>query len=170
MRFSTSVLFSLSIGVELLTPAFPQYFLLLATVANIAKQISLACYLATSVSLKALNSLCFNFLCLNVSFKLRLFPISIILVHFGGSNYSRSKYYRTLKVLTFWKIPFISPIASLKPEFKIQTEKGKMGIMSIVSCPLTFQNGQLLWHVPKLKRNQIKGQEGVFSCHHVPYC
>ncbi|KAA8547276.1 hypothetical protein F0562_003860 [Nyssa sinensis] len=47
VRFSTSVLFSLSIGVELLTPAFPQYFLLLASVANIAKQISLACYLAT---------------------------------------------------------------------------------------------------------------------------
>lgn len=47
VRFSTSVMFSLSIGVELLTPAFPQYFLLLATVANIAKQISLACYLAT---------------------------------------------------------------------------------------------------------------------------
>ncbi|KDP31846.1 hypothetical protein JCGZ_12307 [Jatropha curcas] len=47
VRFSTSVLFSLSIGVELLTPAFPQHFLLLATIANIAKQISLACYLAT---------------------------------------------------------------------------------------------------------------------------
>lgn len=47
VRFSTSVLFSLSIGVELLTPAFPKYFLLLATMANIAKQISLACYLAT---------------------------------------------------------------------------------------------------------------------------
>lgn len=50
VRFSTSVLFSLSIGVELLTPAFPQYFLLLASIANIAKQISLACYLATGVS------------------------------------------------------------------------------------------------------------------------
>ncbi|KAL5557183.1 hypothetical protein UlMin_039419 [Ulmus minor] len=47
VRFSTSVLFTLSIGVELLTPVFPQYFLLLATIANIAKQISLACYLAT---------------------------------------------------------------------------------------------------------------------------
>lgn len=32
---------------ELLTPVFPQYFLLLASIANIAKQISLACYLAT---------------------------------------------------------------------------------------------------------------------------
>lgn len=49
VRFSTSVLFSLSIGVELLTPAFPQQFLLLATLANVAKQISLASYLATSV-------------------------------------------------------------------------------------------------------------------------
>ncbi|CAI9110066.1 OLC1v1010029C1 [Oldenlandia corymbosa var. corymbosa] len=50
VRFSTSVLFSLSIGVELLTPVFPNYFLLLATVANIAKQISLACYLATGTT------------------------------------------------------------------------------------------------------------------------
>ncbi|KAF9608881.1 hypothetical protein IFM89_011919 [Coptis chinensis] len=47
VRFSTSIVFSLSIGIELLTPFFPRYFLLLATVANIAKQISLACYLAT---------------------------------------------------------------------------------------------------------------------------
>ncbi|KAK6128788.1 hypothetical protein DH2020_037424 [Rehmannia glutinosa] len=47
VRFSTSVLFSLSIGIELLTPVFPKYFLLLATLANIAKQISLACHLAT---------------------------------------------------------------------------------------------------------------------------
>nr|XP_011465444.1 PREDICTED: protein root UVB sensitive 4 [Fragaria vesca subsp. vesca] len=48
VRFSTSVLFTLSIGVELLTPAYPQYFLLLASLANVAKQISLACYIATS--------------------------------------------------------------------------------------------------------------------------
>ncbi|KAK3011721.1 hypothetical protein RJ639_012284 [Escallonia herrerae] len=47
VRFTASVMFSMSIGVELLTPAFPQYFLLLASIANIAKQISLACYLAT---------------------------------------------------------------------------------------------------------------------------
>lgn len=47
VRFTTSVLFTMSIGVELLTPVFPQHFLLLASVANIAKQISLACYLAT---------------------------------------------------------------------------------------------------------------------------
>ncbi|KAI4332305.1 hypothetical protein L6164_017227 [Bauhinia variegata] len=47
VRFSTSVLFVASIGLELLTPTFPQCFLLLATIANIAKQISLACYLAT---------------------------------------------------------------------------------------------------------------------------
>lgn len=50
VRFSTSVLFSLSIGVELLTPAFPRYFLLLASIANIAKQISLSCYLATGTA------------------------------------------------------------------------------------------------------------------------
>ncbi|KAL5057530.1 hypothetical protein RYX36_029134 [Vicia faba] len=47
VRFATSVLFVGSIGLELLTPAFPRLFLLLATIANIAKQISLACYLAT---------------------------------------------------------------------------------------------------------------------------
>ncbi|PIA52424.1 hypothetical protein AQUCO_01000355v1 [Aquilegia coerulea] len=50
VRFSTSIIFTLSIGVELLTPFFPHYFLLLATVANIPKQISLACYLATASS------------------------------------------------------------------------------------------------------------------------
>ncbi|EOX91264.1 hypothetical protein QUC31_003025 [Theobroma cacao] len=48
VRFSTSLLFTLSIGVELLTPIFPQHFLLLASLANIAKQMSLACYIATS--------------------------------------------------------------------------------------------------------------------------
>ncbi|GAB2255318.1 hypothetical protein Droror1_Dr00009096 [Drosera rotundifolia] len=48
VRFATSILFSLSIGVELMTPLFPHCFLLLASVANIAKQISLACYLATA--------------------------------------------------------------------------------------------------------------------------
>eukprot|EP01018_Ginkgo_biloba_P002863 Gb_07487 [translate_table: standard] len=48
VRFSTSVLFSLSIGVELLTLIFPQKFLLLATIANIAKSISMAAYVATS--------------------------------------------------------------------------------------------------------------------------
>ncbi|KAK6152684.1 hypothetical protein DH2020_012323 [Rehmannia glutinosa] len=56
VRFSTSVLFSLSIGIELLTPVFPKYFLLLATLANIAKQISLACHLATGLFVK----LCFS--------------------------------------------------------------------------------------------------------------
>ncbi|KAG6424053.1 hypothetical protein SASPL_114465 [Salvia splendens] len=50
VRFSTSILFSLSIGVELLTPAYPAHFLLLATIANIAKQISLACYLSTGTA------------------------------------------------------------------------------------------------------------------------
>ncbi|CAA6657753.1 unnamed protein product [Spirodela intermedia] len=47
VRFSTSILFSLSIGIELLTPLFPQKFLLLATLANVAKSISLAAYIAT---------------------------------------------------------------------------------------------------------------------------
>ncbi|GJS95915.1 dehydroascorbate reductase 2, partial [Tanacetum coccineum] len=42
----TSVVFSFIIRVELMTPAFSQYFLLLASIANIAKQIGLACYLA----------------------------------------------------------------------------------------------------------------------------
>ncbi|KAF3786355.1 root UVB sensitive 4 protein [Nymphaea thermarum] len=48
VRFSTSVLFSLGVGVEMLTSIFPQYFLLLAAIANIAKSISLAAYIATS--------------------------------------------------------------------------------------------------------------------------
>ncbi|KAE8707067.1 Protein root UVB sensitive 4 [Hibiscus syriacus] len=48
VRFSTSLLFTLSIGVELFTPIFPQHFLLLASLANVAKQMSLACYMATS--------------------------------------------------------------------------------------------------------------------------
>lgn len=48
VRFSTAVLFSLSVGVELLTPVFPRNFLLLASMANIAKSISLAAYIATS--------------------------------------------------------------------------------------------------------------------------
>lgn len=47
VRLTTSVLFVGSIGLELLTPTFPRLFLLLATIANIAKQLSLACYLAT---------------------------------------------------------------------------------------------------------------------------
>ncbi|CAN6447683.1 unnamed protein product [Victoria cruziana] len=48
VRFSTSVLFSLGVGVEMLTSIFPQYFLLLAATANIFKSISLAAYIATS--------------------------------------------------------------------------------------------------------------------------
>ncbi|XP_078430557.1 root UVB sensitive protein (Protein of unknown function, DUF647) isoform X2 [Wolffia australiana] len=47
VRFSSSILFSLSIGIELLTPLFPHQFLLLATLANVAKSISLAAYMAT---------------------------------------------------------------------------------------------------------------------------
>ncbi|KAF2536813.1 hypothetical protein F2Q68_00019339 [Brassica cretica] len=61
VRFSTSLLFSLSIGVELMTPLFPRYFLLLASIANIAKQISLSCYLATGVITPRIFSLvCFR--------------------------------------------------------------------------------------------------------------
>ncbi|KAK4601173.1 hypothetical protein RGQ29_010652 [Quercus rubra] len=52
VRFSTFVMFSLSIGVELLTPVIPRYFLLLASVANIATQISLASYLATNTAIR----------------------------------------------------------------------------------------------------------------------
>lgn len=64
VRFSTSLLFSLSIGVELMTPLFPRYFLLLASIANIAKQISLSCYLATGVRLSLTFSLSlFEFWC-----------------------------------------------------------------------------------------------------------
>uniref|UniRef100_A0A1D1XU17 UPF0420 protein n=1 Tax=Anthurium amnicola TaxID=1678845 RepID=A0A1D1XU17_9ARAE len=51
VRFSTAILFSLSIGVELLTPTFPQYFLLLATVANIGKSVSLGAYIATGTAI-----------------------------------------------------------------------------------------------------------------------
>ncbi|KAF5932096.1 hypothetical protein HYC85_028267 [Camellia sinensis] len=50
LGFQHPVLFSLSIGVELLTPTFPQYLLLVASIANIAKQISLACCLATGTA------------------------------------------------------------------------------------------------------------------------
>ncbi|GLT39065.1 hypothetical protein SLA2020_132730 [Shorea laevis] len=88
VRFSTSVLFSLCIGVELLTPTFPQYFLLLASLANVAKQISLACYWATNspihrsfaiadnlgeVSAKAqIQSVCFDTLGLALSVALNM--------------------------------------------------------------------------------------------------
>ncbi|KAH8954082.1 hypothetical protein BDL97_08G061300 [Sphagnum fallax] len=48
VRFSTSVLFCVSLGLEMLTPVFPHHFLFLATLANMGKSISLAAYLATS--------------------------------------------------------------------------------------------------------------------------
>ncbi|KAK9012174.1 hypothetical protein V6N11_040243 [Hibiscus sabdariffa] len=66
--FSTSLPFTLSIGVELLTPIFPQHFLLLASLANIAKQMSLACYMATSI-----QSVCFDNLGLMLAAVLNLF-------------------------------------------------------------------------------------------------
>ncbi|GJX22141.1 protein root UVB sensitive 4 [Tanacetum coccineum] len=46
----TSVVFRFIVGVELMTHAYPQYFLLLASIANIGKKISLLCYLAARVS------------------------------------------------------------------------------------------------------------------------
>lgn len=72
VRFTTSVLFVASIGLELLTPTFPQCFLLLATIANISKQISLACYLATRVRIKpttysSLLNFFFSYSCLEHS-------------------------------------------------------------------------------------------------------
>ncbi|CAM6119398.1 unnamed protein product [Calypogeia fissa] len=51
VRFSTSVLFTLSLGLEMLTAIFPNYFLLFATMANIGKSIALAAYLATSAAI-----------------------------------------------------------------------------------------------------------------------
>jgi hypothetical protein len=45
------VLFCVSLGLEMLTPVFPHHFLFLATLANMGKSISLAAYLATSVSI-----------------------------------------------------------------------------------------------------------------------
>ncbi|KAG0629683.1 hypothetical protein M758_1G122000 [Ceratodon purpureus] len=48
VRFSTSALFSLSVGLEIMTPLFPRYFLLLATLAHVAKSIAYAAYLSTS--------------------------------------------------------------------------------------------------------------------------
>lgn len=41
-----------------MTPVFPHYFLLLASIANIAKQISLSCYLATGVRFPILDFPC----------------------------------------------------------------------------------------------------------------
>lgn len=48
VRFSTSIIFSMSLGLELMTPKYPEKFLLLAAIANVAKSISLSAYLATS--------------------------------------------------------------------------------------------------------------------------
>lgn len=80
VRFSTSVLFSLSIGVELLTPAFPNYFLLLATIANIAKQVTVACYLATGVSFLA-STICLRSFCETCCHDLKFFAIEMNWCH-----------------------------------------------------------------------------------------
>lgn len=79
VSFSTSVLFSLSIGVELLTPAFPKYFLLLASVANIGKQISLACHLATKVRILDLKELFVSF-----TVKSAIIPLNSLFTHAIG--------------------------------------------------------------------------------------
>ncbi|KAJ7523319.1 hypothetical protein O6H91_18G046500 [Diphasiastrum complanatum] len=48
VRFTTSMLFSISLGLEMLTPFFPHHFLLIATLANVGKSISFAAYVSTS--------------------------------------------------------------------------------------------------------------------------
>ncbi|KAH9554304.1 hypothetical protein CY35_08G057600 [Sphagnum magellanicum] len=69
VRFSTSVLFCVSLGLEMLTPVFPHHFLFLATLANVGKSISLAAYLATSAQTVVADNLglavavCINHFC-----------------------------------------------------------------------------------------------------------
>lgn len=66
VRYCTSILFTLSMGIETVTPLFPKFFLPLAAVANVGKSIGFAAYLATTVSfslkdklINFVNSLCF---------------------------------------------------------------------------------------------------------------
>lgn len=47
LRFSTSVLFTASVSLEFLTPLMPQYFLPLASLANVGKSMGLTTYIAT---------------------------------------------------------------------------------------------------------------------------
>eukprot|EP00850_Spirogloea_muscicola_P007998 SM000041S15557 [mRNA] locus=s41:708479:712109:- [translate_table: standard] len=51
VRFRTSVLFTASLGLEMLTPLFPQHFLAMATLGNVARSIALAAYMATTPSI-----------------------------------------------------------------------------------------------------------------------
>ncbi|GBG86874.1 hypothetical protein CBR_g42158 [Chara braunii] len=51
VRFTTSLLFTLSLGMEMTTPFFPQLFLPIATLANVGKSIGLAAYVATTPSM-----------------------------------------------------------------------------------------------------------------------
>lgn len=46
-RFSTSVLFTVSVSLEFLTPLMPHYFLPLASLANVGKSMGLTTYIAT---------------------------------------------------------------------------------------------------------------------------
>lgn len=46
-RYSTSLVYASCLGLEYLTPLFPQYFLLLASVANVGKSVGLATFIAT---------------------------------------------------------------------------------------------------------------------------
>eukprot|EP00850_Spirogloea_muscicola_P020346 SM000213S06811 [mRNA] locus=s213:49493:53314:- [translate_table: standard] len=51
VRFRTSALFTASLGLEMLTPLFPQHFLAMATLGNVARSIALAAYMATTPSI-----------------------------------------------------------------------------------------------------------------------
>jgi hypothetical protein len=51
MRYVTAAIFTLSVGLEMVTPLFPQYFLPIATLANVGKSIGLTTYVSTSPSI-----------------------------------------------------------------------------------------------------------------------
>ncbi|GAQ91071.1 DUF647 domain containing protein [Klebsormidium nitens] len=51
MRYLTAAIFTLSVGLEMVTPLFPQYFLPIATLANVGKSIGLTTYVSTSPSI-----------------------------------------------------------------------------------------------------------------------
>lgn len=49
-RFATSLVYSGSVALEFLTPMAPQYFLLLASIANVGKSVGLATHISTQPS------------------------------------------------------------------------------------------------------------------------
>ena len=49
-RFATSLVYSASVALEFLTPMAPQYFLLLASIANVGKSVGLATHISTQPS------------------------------------------------------------------------------------------------------------------------